>query len=183
MARFSVDLLDDAYFPRDGELFTLQWNGPRENLGAEANADRISFDWTHARSRGRNTLILSAAGGAHVSGPTDQVQDFYSLGGLFDLSGLAQDAISGPQFGIARAIYYRRIGSGQDGLFDVPTYLGFSLELGNVWLRRSDVSASSALFNGSAFLGFDTVLGPVYFAAGFGEGGDKTLYLLLGRIR
>ena len=111
------------------------------------------------------------------------MQDFYSLGGLFDLSGLAQDAISGPQFGIARAIYYRRIGSGQDGLFDVPTYLGFSLELGNVWLRRSDVSASSALFNGSAFLGFDTVLGPVYFAAGFGEGGDKTLYLLLGRIR
>ena len=183
LARFSVDLLDDAYFPRDGELFTLQWNGPRENLGAEANADRISFDWTHARSRGRNTLVLSAAGGAHVSGPTDQVQDFYSLGGLFDLSGLAQDAISGPQFGIARAIYYRRIGSGQEGLFDVPAYLGFSLELGNVWLRRSDVSASSALVNGSAFLGFDTVLGPVYFAAGFGEGGDKTLYLLLGRIR
>ena len=40
MARFSVDLLDDAYFPRDGELFTLQWNGPRESLGADANADR-----------------------------------------------------------------------------------------------------------------------------------------------
>ena len=31
MARFSVDLLDDVFFPRDGELFTLQWNAPREN--------------------------------------------------------------------------------------------------------------------------------------------------------
>ena len=41
LARFSVDLLDDVYFPRDGELFTLQWNGPRESLGAEANADRV----------------------------------------------------------------------------------------------------------------------------------------------
>jgi NTE family protein len=183
LARFSVDLLDDVYFPRDGELFTLQWNGPRESLGAGADADRFSFDWTHARSRGRNTLILSAAGGAHVSGPTDQVQDFYALGGLFDLSGLSPDEISGPQFGIARAIYYRRIGSGQEGLFDVPTYLGLSLELGNVWQRRSDVSASSALVNGAAFLGFDTLLGPVYLAAGFGEGGDKTLYLLLGRVR
>ena len=183
MARFSVDRLDDVYFPRHGELFTLQWNGPREVLGAESDADRLSFDWTTARSFGRNTVILSAAGGAHFSGPTDQVQDWYSLGGLFDLSGLSPDQISGPQFGIARTIAYRRIGSGQEGLFDVPTYLGFSVELGNVWVRRSDASVDSALVNGSAFLGFDTFLGPVYLAAGFGEGGSRTLYLLLGRIR
>jgi NTE family protein len=65
----------------------------------------------------------------------------------------------------------------------VPTYLGMSLELGNVWQRRSDVSVDSALFNGSAFLGFDTLLGPVYLAAGFGEGGDRSFYLLLGRVR
>ncbi len=45
------------------------------------------------------------------------------------------------------------------------------------------MSASSALVNGSAFMGFDTLLGPVYVAAGFGEGGDRSLYLLLGRIR
>jgi NTE family protein len=178
-----VDLLDDVYFPRHGELFTLQWNGPREALGAESDADRVSFDWTHARSFGRNTLILSAAGGAHFSGPTDQVQDWYSLGGLFNLSGLSPDQISGPQFGIARAIAYRRIGSGQEGFFDVPSYVGFSVELGNVWLQRSDASVDSALVNGSAFLGFDTFLGPVYLAAGFSEGGDRTLYLLLGRIR
>ena len=159
LARFSVDLLDDAYFPRDGELFTLQWNGPREALGADANADRVSFDWTHARSSGRNTLVVSAAGGAHVSGPTNQVQDFYTLGGLFDLSGLSPDEISGPHFGIARAIVYRRIGSGQDGLFDVPSYFGFSMELGNVWARRGDISVDSALVNGAAFLGFDKFLG------------------------
>ncbi len=183
MARVSVDLLDDVFYPRDGELFTLQWNGPRESLGADVDADRLTLDWTHARSWGRNTLIVSAAGGAHVSGPNDQVQDYYTMGGLFDLSGLSPDQISGPHFGIARTIAYRRIGSGQEGLFDVPTYLGFSLELGNVWLRRSDASVDSALFNGSAFVGFDTLLGPVYVAAGFGEGGDKSFYLLLGRIR
>ncbi len=181
--RFSVDLLDDVYFPRDGQLFTLQWNAPREGLGAEAGADRISFDGTLARSWGRSTWILSAAGGAQVSGPTDTVQDFFTLGGLFNLSGLSPDAISGPHFGVGRAIYYRRIGSGQEGLLDVPTYLGVSLELGNVWERRSDASASTALVNGAAFLGFDTFLGPVYLAAGFGEGGDKSFYLLLGRIR
>ena len=55
----------------------------------------------------------------------------------------------------------------------MPTYLGFSLELGNVWEQRSDASVDSALMNGSAFLGFDTFLGPVYLAAGFGEGGNS----------
>jgi NTE family protein len=182
-SRFSVDRLDDVYFPRDGELFTLQWNGPREGLGADADADRISFDWQLARSRGRSTVVLSASGGARVSGDVDAVQDFYSLGGLFNLSGLSPDSLSGPHFGIARAIYYRRIGKGQEGFLNVPTYLGASLELGNVWARRSDMDLDSARANGALFLGFDTFLGPVYLAAGFDEEGGRSFYLLLGRIR
>jgi len=111
------------------------------------------------------------------------VQDFYSLGGLFNLSGLSPDSISGPHFAVARAIYYRHIGSGEDAFLNVPIYLGASLELGNVWEDRSDISVSSARVNGAAFLGFDTFLGPVYLAAGFDEGGERSFYLLLGRIR
>jgi NTE family protein len=182
VARLSIDRLDDVYFPRHGELFTLQWNGPRESLGADAAADRISSDWTLARSFGRNTLVLSTSAGANVSGP-ESVQDFYTLGGLFNLSGLSPDSISGPHFAVARSIAYRRLGSGDEGFLNVPTYLGVSLELGNVWDRRADISFDSARVNGSAFLGFDTFLGPVYLAAGFDEGGNRSFYLLLGRIR
>ena len=182
-SRLSVDRLDDVYFPRHGELFTLQWNGPRESLGADANADRISADWTLARSFGRSTYVFSTSGGANVSGPADSVQDFYTLGGLFNLSGLSPDSLSGPHFAVARGIYYRHIGSGDEGFLNVPTYLGASLELGNVWDRREDISFGSARVNGSAFLGFDTFLGPVYLAAGFDEGGGRSFYLLLGRIR
>jgi NTE family protein len=182
VARLSVDRMDDVYFPRHGELFTLQWNGPRESLGADSDADRVSADWTLARSLGRNTFVLSMSGGANVSGP-ELVQDFYTLGGLFNLSGLSPDAISGPHFAIAKSIAYRRIGSGDKGFLNVPTYLGVSLELGNVWNRRADISFDSARVNGSAFLGFDTFLGPVYLAAGFDEGGERSFYLLLGRIR
>jgi len=179
----SLDRLDDAYFPRRGELVTLQWNAPREALGADDNVDRVSADFMIARSHERDTYIFSAAGGSHVSGPETAVQDFYSLGGLFNLSGLSPDSISGPHFAVARAIYYRRIGSGEDAFLNVPIYLGASLELGNVWEDRSDISGSSARVNGAAFLGFDTFLGPVYVAAGFDEGGGRSFYLLLGRIR
>ena len=41
--------------------------------------------------------------------------------------------------------------------------------------------SSSARTNGSVFLGLDTILGPVYFATGFDEGGDTAYYLFLGR--
>ncbi|MBM2853269.1 MAG: hypothetical protein HW417_197 [Steroidobacteraceae bacterium] len=182
-SRFTLDRLDDVYFPRNGESFTLQWNGPRKGLGADVNADRISFDWLLARSSGRNTFVLWASGGAAVSGPQDSVQDFYTLGGLFNLSGLPVESLSGPHFGVARALYYRRVGSGGRGFLNVPTYAGISLELGNVWERRSDIDVDSARFNSAAFLGLDTFLGPVYLAAGVDERGSRSFYLMLGRLR
>ena len=36
------------------------------------------------------------------------------------------------------------------------------------------------LLNGSLFAGFDTFIGPVYFAAGFAEGGGSNFYLFVG---
>jgi NTE family protein len=182
-ARFSLDRLDDVYFPRSGQSFVLQWNGPRNGLGADANSNRISFDWMQARSWGRNTWVLWTTGGAVVSGPQDSVQDFFTLGGLFNLSGLPADSLSGPHFGIARALYYRRIGSGGEGFLNVPTYAGVSLEAGNVWDRRSDVGLDSTRINGAAYLGFDTFLGPIYLAAGLDEHGGRSFYLMLGRLR
>ena len=182
-SRFTLDRLDDVYFPRHGAFFTLQWNGPRKGLGADVNADRISFDWMLARSWGRSTYVLWTTGGVAVSGPQDLVQDFYSLGGLFNLSGLPVDSLSGPHFGVARALYYRHVGSGGEGFLNVPTYVGVSLEIGNVWQRRSDIDFESARFNGAAFLGFDTFLGPIYLAAGLDEDGSRSFYLMLGRLR
>ena len=182
-ARFSLDRLDDVYFPRNGQSFILQWNGPRAGLGADVNSDRISFDWMLARSWGRNTWVLWTTGGNVVSGPQDSVQDFYSLGGLFNLSGLPADSLSGPHFGVARVLYYRRIGSGGEGFLNVPTYAGVSLEAGNVWERRSDIDFDSARINGAAYLGFDTFLGPIYLAAGVDEDGSRSFYLMLGRLR
>ena len=88
-----------------------------------------------ARSRGRNTLLLWASAGTALDGnikPTD-VQDFYSLGGFFNLSGLAPSSLLGPNYAIARAIYFRKISRGGEGFFEFPVYVGMSLEAGNTW--------------------------------------------------
>jgi NTE family protein len=183
VARFSLDRLDNVYFPRAGGLFTLQWQGARTALGADDDADRASVDGMIARSWGRNTGVLWATAGTLLSGPRDSIQDFWSLGGLFNLSGLPPEALRGSHFGIARAIGYRRIGRGDEGFLDMPVYAGLSLELGNTWDRRREIDLGSARANGALFLGFDTLLGPVYLAAGFDEDGERSFYLLLGRFR
>jgi NTE family protein len=182
-ARFGLDLLDSVYFPRQGTLLAVDWRGGRESLGADYDSDRVTADWLLARSRGRDSFVLWLTGGTNVSAPVDAVQDFFTLGGLFNLSGKVADSVAGPHFAIARGIYYRRVGRGGTGFLNVPTYAGVSLEFGNVWSRRAAIGFGGAAVNGAGFVGLDTPLGPVYFAIGVDEGGGNSFYLLLGRIR
>jgi NTE family protein len=107
--------------------------------------------------------------------------EFYSLGGFFDLSGLAPQSLFGPNYAIARAIYFRKIGRGGEGLFEFPAYIGMSLEVGNTWEHRGDMSLTSARKDASVFLAFDTLIGPLYLGSGFDRTGSAAFYLFLGR--
>ena len=181
--KFSYDRLDNVDFPREGQTFSLQWDADRINLGSDTASDRVQADWLMARSRGRNTLLIWTSAGTTLDGnikPTS-LQDFYSLGGFFNLSGLATQSLIGPDYAIARAIYFRKIGRGGEGLFDFPAYIGMSFEAGNTWSRRGDINWGSAHKDVSLFLGFDTLLGPLYVGSGYDESGNSAFYLFLGR--
>jgi NTE family protein len=109
------------------------------------------------------------------------VRKLFQLGGFLNLSGLKQDSLLGPNYGIARLLFYRQIGRGGPGFLDVPVYIGTSFEVGNVWQQRSDASWGSAHKDASLFLGLDTLIGPVYIGSGVGDGGTRNFYLFLGR--
>jgi NTE family protein len=179
-ARLSYDKLDSIYFPRHGQQFRLEWRAEREDLGADAHVDTVDMSWLLARSFDRHTLIFWTDMGTTVD-DVSTPQDFFTLGGFFNLSGLGPNALSGPHYGISRLIYYRQIGRPGPGVLDFSTYAGFSLEAGNVWQDRDDASFDSLRTDGSLFLGVDTLLGPLYLGAGFGEGGKRAFYLFLGR--
>jgi predicted acylesterase/phospholipase RssA len=181
--KFSYDQLDNIHFPREGQTFTLQWDANRTNLGADIASDKLTADWLMARSRGRNTILLWTSAGSTLDGnykPTD-LPEFYSLGGFFNLSGLAPTSLTGPNYAIARAIYFRKIGHGGEGFFEFPAYIGMSFEVGNTWQRRSDMNFGSARKDGSVFIAFDTFLGPVYLGSGYDQAGTAGYYLFLGR--
>jgi NTE family protein len=181
--KFSYDRLDNVHFPREGQTFTLQWDANRTNLGADIASDKVQADWLMARSRGRNTILLWTSAGSTLDGnfKPNALPEFYSLGGFFNLSGLAPQSLYGPHYAIARAIYFRKIGSGGEGFFEFPAYIGASFELGNTYQQRGDISYGSAHKDGSVFVAFDTFLGPVYLGTGYDQSGNSAFYLFLGR--
>jgi NTE family protein len=181
-AKFSVDQLDDVRFPHEGQLASVEWNSERYQVGSDKPFDRLSLNWLTAGTFGRETAMFWASAGAtfNQTNPAD-VRTQYPLGGLFNLSGVAANSLAGPQFTIARVLLYRKIGRGGDGPFDFPTYVGVSLEAGNVWQKLSDITWGTSRKDASIFMGIDTFLGPVYLATGYEEHGRQAFYLFLGR--
>lgn len=178
--RFSYDTLDDRNFPRNGQSMRVEWRGERRALGSERDADVATVDWLTARSIGRDTAVLWTSFGTNFAANASEVRSLFPLGGFLNLSGLPRDSISGRHYAIARLVYFRKIGAGGEGFLNVPVYAGVSFEAGNVWDRREAIGWGDARKQGSAFLGFDTPLGPVYVGTGFG-GADTPFYLFLGR--
>jgi NTE family protein len=179
--RFTYDRLDDVNFPRQGQIATLQWSGNRNASGIEQTSDQITGSYLGAYSFGRDTFSFSANGGTTLQSHVTDLNLLFPLGGFLNLSGLRQDSLMGPNYGIVRALFYRQIGRGGPGYLDVPTYLGLSLEAGNVWQERSEAHFGDTQKDASIFLGLDTFLGPVYLASGFDDHGHEQFYLFLGR--
>jgi NTE family protein len=178
---FGYDRLDSGYFPKQGQAFRASWLADRESLGATRDADILRASWQLARSRGRYSMVWSMDGGSALDDQVVSPQELFTLGGLFDLSGLPPDARVGTQYGIARAIVYRRISRGGTGFFEFPAYIGFSVEAGNVWATRDEVDWGDLESGGSLFLGAESPFGPVYLAAGLASGGERAFYLYLGK--
>ena len=179
--RLSYDRLDDINFPRRGQRAVLQWSAYRNASGIAQAADQVTGSYIGAYSFGRDTFAFSAAGGTTRQSDVTDLNLQFPLGGFLNLSGLRADSLLGANYGIARALYYRQIGRGGPGYFDLPTYLGLSLERGNVWQTRSEASFGNTQKDASVWLGLDTFIGPVYVATGFDTHGNQQYYLFLGR--
>lgn len=177
---FQLDTLDQIAFPSSGDFLSLEWAQAQSGLGADDGAERLQFTWTHARSFGPATLLTNLDYRTALD-PGAGLGDLFTLGGFLNISGTERDRLAGRHRGLAQLIGYRRLGETGGGLFDLPWYVGASIEAGNVWQNRSDVDAGDLIAGGSLFTGLDTFFGPIYLALGLAEGGETTLYLFLGQ--
>lgn len=174
------DSLDDASFPTQGWLASGRLEVYRPWLQAETSAEVVRLDITRAWSAQRYTFL----GGVRAVSALDdaaalQAVDF--LGGLGNLSGYGERELAGPQLFLARAFAMRRMGDTQQ-LFALPTYLGVSLEAGNVWQQRSDFDLNDLKVAGSVYVGVATPLGPIFLGYGRASSGRNAIYLNFGSL-
>ncbi len=106
------------------------------------------------------------------------VSQLFRMGGFFDLSGINRNELSGQNALRLGASYYRRIGD----FVLFPAFAGVSLEVGNTWQSRGDISLKNSIVGGSFWAGISTPIGPVYVGYGRAEGGADAFYVSLGRV-
>jgi NTE family protein len=173
--RLFVDKLDNVNFPTHGNKGKVELIASRKSLGSSSSFNQALLSYSQAFSWGRNNMV-----GAFSLNTTQNdnapLESLFCMGGFLHLSGYQPCQLVGQNSGLVGATFYRRILD----LKLLPAYLGGSIEYGNVWQTRDEISFSNGLFNGSVFLGADTPIGPVYVGAGFGEGGHYSGFLYLG---
>jgi NTE family protein len=94
------------------------------------------------------------------------------------LAGFGQNELTGQNVGRALAAYYRQVGN----IGRVPAYAGITIEKGNAWDSRDDISFANSLNAASLWVGAETPIGPVYLSYGRAEGGRDSLYFFIGGV-
>jgi NTE family protein len=175
--KLAADKLDNRNFPRKGYSGSMEYISSLEDIGADTSFDQVLLKSQIAKSWERNTLIGSVLFYSTVDSDAP-IQNLFQLGGLFNLSGYQEDELTGQHMGLLMLRYMHRIGD-----FNLmPTYIGASLEYGNVWQNEDDIDFANLIAAGSLFVGVDSFLGPIYLGYGQAEGNINSFYFYLGKV-
>ena len=138
--------------------------------------DQFLGSFLTARSFGKNTLAFGVRYDVTTEG-TAPPWGLFELGRLLGPFRLRARRAQRPGRRSLDAGYYRRIGHGR-----VPLYAGFTLEKGNTWDSRDEMSIDGARSAASIWLGADTPIGPLYVGYGRAEDDRDSFYIVIGNV-
>lgn len=176
--RLRHDSLNTPGMPTSGFYGNLEYINNRKDLDSDIDLEQVKLFLIAAGSYQRYTVLsrLIAETTLSDNNPDLQINNLFLHGGFLELSGTVRNELLGQHFGLAQAIFYRRLGD----FSLVPLYGGFSLEAGNSWFTSSSIRRDDMRYAGSLFLGIDTILGPISIAAGATDRGESAFYFNLG---
>jgi len=174
VSRGILDQLDNVNFPNMGYKVQYEAISTLRSLGSDDSYNRILVNGGGAFTFRKQTIIAAFKGGTHIGNELPWYDEF-NLGGFLNLSGLTSNQLRGQHMALGKVITYHKVGESFIG----DLYLGGSLEAGNVW--QKDFDLGNLQLAGSIFVGYDTILGPLYLAVGHSEGGRTAGYFYLGK--
>ena len=124
-ARFMIDTLDSVYFPTGGNLVLAEWRSSEQHLGASTEFEQFSGRLMTAHTFGRHSVAFGLRYDTTIDGVAPP-SNLFEMGGFWDLSGFAQNELSGQHAGHLIGAYYRRIGK----FNRLPIYAGITLRKG-----------------------------------------------------
>ncbi|HEY1394123.1 MAG TPA: patatin-like phospholipase family protein [Methylibium sp.] len=174
-----VDQLDYAYFPQAGYRFNLAAVlGRQQPVNSETRDFKsLEGEGLVAGTWGSHTLTLLGRW-QQANAPNTLGYGRYTLGGFQQLSGYQPGQIEGNYLAFGRLSYYARL---TPPALTRGFFAGATLEAGNAWGSRSQVSLHDLRYGMSLFLGADTGIGPLYLGLGYAPKGTAGVYLVLGR--
>ena len=173
-----VDQLDYVNFPTNGYRLEAEGVVGTRRLEKAEHMARGSVEGSVVDTFGRNTFELHGA--LKMSDENAQLAvDQYTLGGFQQLSGYRPDQLSGNAVLFGRLNWYMRLS--QTPVFARGFFVGASLEAGNAWDDRSQLSLTHLRGGGSVYLGADTGLGPMYLGVTYAPRGELGIALFIGR--
>lgn len=185
---FGFDNLDSINFPTSGNRVRLQviyredeFDTFESGLDIKDNSIQYTGDWRGAFHIDNHTFVGMGSFSTVNNETSDYTVHFTELGGFLNLSAYQKDELVGAHKVFAGIVYHYDLGHDVFGLSDFPVYLGTSIESGNVWVLKENMSATDLITAGSLFIGTDTSMGPLAVGAGYAENGDSTIFLSIGK--
>ena len=183
-ARFKLlyDNLDDANFPTAGRVLQLDYYASLESFGADAEFRKAEINYQDNLTFGSNTLSLAmryGIGRAPNNG-TLRVFNQYSLGGFLQMSAFRPGEIRGDAVAYGRLSYYRRLGQFSNP-FGRSMYAGVTGEFARSIEFPAKLGDAKTRNSLAAFVGVDTLIGPLYLGYGRTRDRDGIFYLFLGQ--
>jgi NTE family protein len=167
-----TDRLDSVTFPRKGSNAVLRAFFALEDLGSDDDYTKAEAFGSRFMSRGRHTGFGTIRIG-WSPGSELPIYDEFTLGGFGSLGGFADQELRGQYLGLLRLGYYQRRWR--------SWYIGGLAEAGNVWETSSEADFDTFILSGTALIGKDTPIGPLYVAYSQAEEGKNKIYFVLGR--
>lgn len=177
-ARLIVDRLDNWDFPRTGTYVRADASAANDALGADSDYQKATLEIQRAFGRDRHSVSVLLRHGNSFGSDLPPFEAF-QLGGFQNLSGYQDRQILASRVTFGRVVYGYQLGPA--GALARGLYVGGSIEGADARGRINAIGNESALVSGSLFIAADTAIGPFYLGAGLGEGGERALYLFLGR--
>ncbi len=176
--QFEFDNLDKAFFPSSGFRANLNYKySDQYSSENPLSYNQIYIDFGGVYTNGKSsfephikygrTFDVNDHGGSGGFSNSEDFSSYYTLGGLFNLSGLPSNALTGNNVSFASLVYrYRLTDDNFFGSLGMPIYAGGSLEGGGVLYGNGRMTRDDLLYAGSVYLAADTIIGPFYLGVG-----------------